>query len=130
MTYRSFDTEFWKDPWIESLSLPARAVFIYLWTNDHCSKSGVYEITIRRAAFECGISEDEINAIFKELNDKKVVIDTATNTVWIKNFLHYQCRNKSFAQSALLHVSTKYPEYLQDFIKINQSVFNQFGCEK
>ena len=129
MTYRSFDTEFWKDPWIESLSLPARAVFIYLWTNEHCSKSGIYEITIRRAAFECGISEDELNTLFTELNERKVVINSATNTVWIKNFLHYQCRNKSFAEAALNHVASKYPQHLQGFIEINQVVFNQFKCD-
>lgn len=97
MAYRSFSTETWQDPWFEKLSVKAKLLFIYLWTNDVCNQSGCYEISSRRAEFETSL---KISDTITELRPK-VEWFRVEQIVWVKSFFKRQCANEKFALAAI-----------------------------
>ncbi|MFA5376984.1 MAG: hypothetical protein WC455_14635 [Dehalococcoidia bacterium] len=107
MAYRSFSTDTWHDPWFEQLSIPAKLLFIYLWTNQSTNPAGLYEASISRIKFESGVDlkkyTDELKAKITWIEEKSLV--------WVHNFFRYQCANPKFAHSAATLVS-KLPEYI------------------
>jgi hypothetical protein len=49
---RYFNTSFWNDPWVRTLTCQERDLFIYLLTNERTNIAGVYEIAQDRIAFD------------------------------------------------------------------------------
>lgn len=89
MALVDFDPSFWVDEFTERLSLKARLLFIYLWTNPHHNHACFYKITPVRISFETGIPEDELDELFEELNPK-VRRDPFQNLVWVVNYVKRQ----------------------------------------
>ena len=54
MKSRKFESKFFNDPWVESLSLEARYVYIYYLFNSKVNWLGCYEISDRQVLFEIG----------------------------------------------------------------------------
>jgi len=63
--YRAFWTRTWKDPAFEKYTLKQRLVFIYLWTNESTTESGIYSISCKTIANETNISESQITEMLK-----------------------------------------------------------------
>ena len=97
MAYRSFSTETWQDPWFESLSIKAKLLFIYLWTNDVCNQAGCYQISPRRVEFETSL---KIQDTISELRPKAEWFKTE-QIVWVKSFFKRQCANEKFALAGI-----------------------------
>ena len=62
-------TKFWEDPFIQTLTVEEKLLFLYLRTNTHFSISGIYEISIKTISFETGIEEEKINNILKHFEE-------------------------------------------------------------
>lgn len=72
---RYIKDSFWTDPYIEKLSPDYKLVFLYLLTNPLSNISGVYEIRIKRMAFETGYDTEVIENIIKKfVKDKKIIM--------------------------------------------------------
>jgi hypothetical protein len=125
MTYRSFDTGTWKDPWFEQLSIKAKLLFIYLWTNDTCSQSGVYHVSTRRVEFESGLKATEI---LPEL-DPKVKWFEEESIVWVKNFFRKQCQNPKFAICAVKSLSSIPKTIVEEFTQYNEKILTRMGID-
>jgi hypothetical protein len=123
LTFRKFDTGTWGDPWVENLEPLEKLLFIFLWTNDRCNQSGVYEITDKRIQAEC---IKPTVKMFKALSER---IYRSGNIVWIKSFFKHQCQNESFAKKALASISDFPHEIQHGFIILNQSVFDKYDVE-
>lgn len=121
MAYRKFDTGAWQDPWFEDLDTKAKLAFIYLWTNDVCNPSGMYEISDKRINFELGYGMDTVS---DQLNPK-VVWYPELKMVWIKNFFRHQCQNYKFALAALSSIKNDAFK-LSLFIEHNRNVLESF----
>lgn len=71
---RYIKDSFWTDPYIEKLSPDYKLVFLYLLTNPLANISGVFEIRIKRVAFETGYDVEVIeNILNKFVEDKKII---------------------------------------------------------
>lgn len=84
--YRSFYTYYWSDPWVQGLEVDEKLLFIYLFSNDRASMSGIYETTLRTISFESGIAEERVLEILNMFEaDGKAIYDQEANVVWVVN---------------------------------------------
>ena len=81
MTYRMVDTETWTDPWFEDLSVEAKLLFLYLWTNNRCNSAGMYRINQKVMEVESGVNGSHLEAL-----KEKVEYHPEERVVWVKNF--------------------------------------------
>lgn len=125
MAYRQFSTGTWQDPWFENLSAKGKLLFIYLWTNDVCNQSGLYQISKRRIEFEVGFKPDDV---FKELSHKAEWFEEYS-IVWVKNFFKWQCQNPKFAIAACRSLSCVPKEIVEKFITFNQNTIEKYGID-
>lgn len=96
---RMINTRFWMDSFIEKCDPTEKLLFIYLLTNNETNLLGIYEIAIRRIAFDTGIDKDMVLNIFKRFENagKAMYID---DHVIIINFSKHQKYNKQMLVSA------------------------------
>ena len=75
----------WTDSYVSNLDPTEKLLFIYLLTNPLCNIAGLYEIQLRRVAFDTGIDKDMVDKILTRFeNDGKLLrIDD-----WILIFNH------------------------------------------
>lgn len=88
---RIVDTSFWTDPKLDEFSPEDRYFWLYLLTNPFSKQLGIYEISIRQAAFQMGYSIDAFNVLLDRFENKYRVIrfSKETNEVAILNFLRH-----------------------------------------
>lgn len=135
MTYRKFDTGTWGDKKFERLNPMERYLFLYLWSNEQCNQSGVYEITLRRIEFETKLpikgGSTPLEPMLKDLAEKHKMIYwwPDDEVILVRKFLKRQCQNKQFAESALKIVAEDYKKYLKLFVKSNKELFIKYGID-
>lgn len=86
--YRQIHTKIWKDEFFGELSPQHKLLFIYLFSNELSSVSGLYKIPLRVIAFETGLPPEEIMsglALFEQTGK----IFYRDGTVWVKNLNRY-----------------------------------------
>jgi len=111
---RSVNTNFWKDPWVESLKPEEKLLFLYLITNPHTNMLGVYEVSIKRMAADTGLTEERVSKCFEvfETHRKGLFED---NYVILPNFLKNQKMNPNMQKSAV-KTFNYLPNWLKDKI--------------
>lgn len=120
MPERRFDTRYWNDPSIMKLSLKAKLLYIYLWTNLHCNQAGLYEIAPETISFETGLTVEEIPELMRHL-EPKIAWYPERNLVWVKNFLRHQSKSPQFLTAAAKCLETVNNNGLvKDFIMFNE----------
>ena len=89
---RYLDTRFWDDGYIVDKDPIEKLLFIYLLTNPLTNILGIYEISLRRIAFDTGIDREMVLKILKrfEEGDK---IKYEDGWVALKNFMKHQKSN-------------------------------------
>ncbi len=111
------DTKFWDDSYIVGLKPMEKLVFLYLLTTPLTNISGVYELPLRRVAFDTGIPADRVEATFQKFeSDGKVIF--SEGWVTIVNFIKHQKlnpKNKIGVISAL----NKAPKHITDRLSID-----------
>lgn len=91
---RYIKTDFWSDSFIETLSTEEKLLFIYLFTNERVDLCGIYEISIKKIAFESWIDLKKVETIIEKFTkkDKVYYIDWY---IYIKNFVKHLSLNPS-----------------------------------
>ncbi len=108
---------FWTDPYIEDLDPIEKLMFLYLLTNPLCNILGIYEIRIKRIAYETGIDKDMVDKVFDRfVKDKKLI--RVNDWVIITNFAKNQSINPS-VQTGMQRIYNDLPD------KVKQAVT---GC--
>lgn len=70
---RSVNTKFWDDKYVIDLDPIEKLLFLYFLTNPLTTLAGVYEISLRRIAFDTGIDKDMVLKILDRFErDKKI----------------------------------------------------------
>lgn len=95
MSERGFDTGFWTDEFVMGLPYPAKLLFHYLGSNDHCNQAGAYHIAPRTIAFESGLPESDLPSLLHML-DPEVKWLPQGHFVWVKNFISRQAKSPKF----------------------------------
>lgn len=94
-----------------------KLLFLYLITNPLTNISGVYELPLRRAAFDLGMSEKEVGRIFRKLEtDGKIVSDGGW--IGVVNFIKHQTLNPKVKQGIVAELK-KAPRIVVDRLSID-----------
>jgi hypothetical protein len=86
--FRQVHTKIWKDGWFLDLAPAHKLFFIYLFTNECASISGLFELPERVMCFESGLSPKEIQAAFEALGKANKAF-YEDGVVWVVNMRKY-----------------------------------------
>ena len=90
--YRVVNTRFWDDTYVAELNPNEKLAFLYLLTNALTTIGGVYEISLKRAAFDVGLPIRDLRATFEKFEaDRKIV--RKDEWIGIVNFVKHQVLN-------------------------------------
>ena len=104
MAYRKIHDDFWTDPDLEDLEPEQKFFYLYLITNPRVNQIGLYEFSLRRAAFETGYSIDRVSELLKYFEKAgKVVSSEETKEILVVNFYYH---NKSSSPKMKIHVES------------------------
>lgn len=88
---RMINTKFWSDSFVvDKLNALDRYLFLYLLTNEHTNIIGIYELSMRTAAFETGIEKEDLVRMINRLSPKVEYID---GWIYIPSFVEHQQLN-------------------------------------
>jgi len=86
--YRQIHTQIWTDNWFLELAPDEKLLFIYLFSNDKSSLSGLYEIHDKLISFETGMRMSRINTILNKFAESGKVY-AQDGLIWIVNMQKY-----------------------------------------
>ena len=88
---RVVSTSFWTDNKVDDFTPEDKYFMLYLLTNPFTSQLGIYEISIKQAAFQLGYSVDAVKSLIDRFENKYgvIVFSKETNEIAIKNFLRH-----------------------------------------
>ena len=113
---RYVDTKFWDDNYIIEKDPIEKLLFLYLLTNTLTNIIGIYEISIRRIAFDTGIDKDMVINILERF-EKNNKIKYENGWIVIRNFIKYQQDNPKI-RAGISYELKKVPQSLLDFTNI------------
>ena len=109
---RIISTKFWDDTYIINLDPTEKLLFLYFLTNPLTNISGIYEISLRRIAFDTGIDSEMILNILKRFEkDKKAIYKN--NWLCILNFI----KNQNINPSVLDGIKRELKEVPKDILR-------------
>lgn len=88
---RLVDTSFWTDGKVDEFTPEDKYFMLYLLTNPFTTQLGIYELSIKQAAFQMGYSVEAVQALIERFENKyhMIIFSKETNEVAIKNFLRH-----------------------------------------
>ena len=88
---RIVDTSFWTDGKVDEFTPEDKYFMLYLLTNPHTTQLGIYEIGIKRAAYEMGYSQEAVRALIErfECSHGIIFFSKETSEIAVKNFLYH-----------------------------------------
>jgi uncharacterized phage protein (TIGR02220 family) len=88
---RVVDTSFWTDGKVDEFSPEDKYFMLYLLTNPFSTQLGIYELSIKQAAFQMGYSVETVKVLIDRFQSKYGIIlfSESTNEIAIKNFLRH-----------------------------------------
>lgn len=97
MSKRMVNDEFWTDTYVEDLDPSEKLLFLYLITNPLCNVAGIYEIKVKRMAYETGFDKEMVEKILLrfEKDDKVLRQD---EWIIVVNFAKNQANNPNMLQ--------------------------------
>ena len=114
---RYIDTKFWDDNYIIDKDPIEKLLFLYLLTNTLTNIIGIYEISLKRIAFDTGIDNEMVDKILKrfEVDDK---IKYENGWVALKNFTEHQLNNPKI-NTGIERLIKEVPDNLVKWVNID-----------
>ena len=131
---RIVDVSFWTDRKVDDFSPEDRYFMLYLLTNPFSKQLGIYEISIRQAAFQMGYSEDAFRVLLDRFENKyhMILFSKETSEVAIMNFLRHSvvkggapvrdCLIKEIKQVKNKELIAKVFAHIKDYPNLNATV--------
>lgn len=123
---RYVDTKFWDDTFIAQCDPIEKLLFLYFLTNPLTNISGIYEIMLKRIAFDTGIDKEMVLKILErfEKSDKMKYKD---GWIALANFIEHQKLNPSI-EKGIKKEWGKAPEPLKKWVldRLSQAVTLRF----
>jgi len=117
MKLRSINTRIWDDTWISELTPNEKLVWLYLLTNQLTNLIGVYEITMKRIAFDTGLPIDTVRKAIECFQRQKKAF-YFENHIMLVNFYANQSMNPKMIIGAK-KVFDELPENIKHHILSN-----------
>lgn len=118
---RLINTKFWDDNYISELDPIEKLIYLYLLTNPLTTIAGVYEIKLRKIAFDTGIDKDMLSKILMRFEkDNKIIYKD--DYIFVRNFIKYQTLNPSI-KKGIAEVINNLPNDIKNI------VINSLGTE-
>lgn len=89
---RYIDTKFWDDNYTSNLDPIEKLLFLYLLTNPLTNICGIYEIPLKRIAFDTGIDKEMVSKIIDRFT-KENKVKYLNGWLAIKNWLKHQAED-------------------------------------
>lgn len=86
--YRQIHVKIWKDNWFLDLTPEEKLLYVYLFSNDLTSLSGIYQISQKIIAFETGLDYEWITGTLNKFKDCGK-IEYEDGYIWIKKLRKY-----------------------------------------
>lgn len=100
---------FWTDSYIANLDPTEKLLFLYLLTNPLCNIAGIYEIQVRRIAFDTGIDRDMVEKLLNRfVEDGKLL--WVDNWVLLINHAKHQSYKNPNVSKGISRIITDLPE--------------------
>lgn len=100
-----FDSEFWADADVADLTVTARYLYIWTWTNPRCNMSGAYQVTPALIGAETGLTRDEIDETFAELADHRFAFYDG-RVLWVRaRVKRLRQKTDNIAKSIVAHLA-------------------------
>ncbi|WP_035609292.1 hypothetical protein [Haloferula sp. BvORR071] len=90
--YRVVNTRFWDDAYVAELNPNEKLIFLYLLTNALTTIGGVYELSLKRAAFDVGLPIRDIRSTFERFEAERKIV-RKQDWIGIVNFVKHQSLN-------------------------------------
>lgn len=88
--YRSVHTRMWReDEWFVELDAEARLFWIYLFTNPSAGPAGIYRLSLRTAASECGIPHETAQRLMAQISEVNKA-HYEDGVIWVVNMRRLQ----------------------------------------
>lgn len=91
---RTVNTKFWDDKYISNLDPTEKLLFIYFLTNPLTDLCGIYEVTLKKIAFDTGFDKEMIQKILDRFSEDGKIF-YFDSWIIIKNFVKNQSLNPS-----------------------------------
>lgn len=99
MPERRIDTELWTHPDFQELCPSAKLLYLYSWSNGHCTAAGIYRISLKTIAFETGLPLADIPQLMAQLAPMDVEWIEPPSVIWVKKFLKHQSKSPLFLKA-------------------------------
>ena len=83
------NSDFWTDEIVEDFTPEDKLFWLFLLTNPKATTIGIYEITVKQAAYWLGYSNDSVRCLLDRFENKYGLIRVLDNEVAIRNYLRY-----------------------------------------
>jgi DNA-binding MarR family transcriptional regulator len=114
---RIVNTRFWDDSYIANLSPEQKLLYLYFLTNPLTNISGVYEVSMKRVAFDTGMNRKAISKTVDQFSmDGKIIY--RDGWIGIVNFIKYQTLNPKVKKGILIELE-KAPNEVRDRLSID-----------
>ncbi len=121
---RIVNTRFWDDSYIALLSPHEKLLFLYLLTSPLTTIAGVYELPIKRAVFDTGLTLEEITQGFAKLEQDGKIL-RQDDWVAIVNFVRHQTLNPKVRTGIVLEMTRSPRELVKRLPESVQAVLMQ-----
>jgi len=111
---RYINTHFWDDTYIIDLDPIEKLLFLYSLTNPLTNISGIYEISLKRIAFDTGIDKDMVKKIFARFEDKKKM-KYQDGWICITNSIKHQKLNPNITKGIISDMETS-PLFMRNWL--------------
>lgn len=88
---RVIDVTFWTDAKTDEFSAEDRYFYLYLLTNPQSTQLGIYELSIKQAAFQLGYSIECVKVLLDRFENKyhMIIYNKEANEIAILNYLRH-----------------------------------------
>lgn len=108
--YRQIHTQIWKDEWFIELEPEEKLLFIYLFSNDLASISGLYKIPVRVIVNETGLERKRVDEILNKFCEAGK-IQYEDGCIWVVNMSKYHQNASPKTQKRVQNDVDTIPDY-------------------
>lgn len=99
--FRQIHITIWKDPWFLALHPPHKLLYIYLFSNERTSVSGLYEIAPAVINFETGLEQEHVDTGLAYFSDSEK-IEYENDVMWVRNLRKYNATSSEKVKTRIL----------------------------
>lgn len=112
---RCINVRMWSDSWFEALPPDFKLVWVYLLTNEYTNMLGVYELSLKRIAYDTGLEKETLRKAFEVFAKDKKAFYLFDKWVVLPNFLKNQSLNPNMLKSAM-QIYRNLPKELKEIV--------------